>query len=131
MVDLSCLAQASCGLCHQTEEVAANQMRVKVETGSPQLKKMAMKAPANGNMNCKDSDSRCGAWAQMGECLKNPSFMLRTCKVGIGSLIVHHSSELLSAHLGILLCTCMFPSGMEIKLFVLRLTSCCHWFVHY
>ena len=30
--------------------------------------------------DCIDGDSKCGEWAALGECTKNPSYMMSTCR---------------------------------------------------
>jgi len=36
------------------------------------------------NGNCRDNNVNCGDWAQMGECSKNPAYMLVNCKKSCG-----------------------------------------------
>lgn len=99
MFVLYCLAQASCGLCHRTEEGATNQKRGRLsKPHSLTAEKDASKVPAVEQVNCEDDDTRCGLWGQLGECLKNPSFMLRTCKVSRGPLEVRYSPTRSRAH---------------------------------
>lgn len=47
------------------------------------LKNPPTNPPTNGN--CEDSNSQCGAWANAGECRKNPGYMHDNCKKSCGT----------------------------------------------
>merc|ERR1712043_17009 len=35
---------------------------------------------SQGSSNCQDKNSQCAAWAGMGECSRNPKYMLSNCQ---------------------------------------------------
>ena len=43
------------------------------------------KAVAGAKPGCEDSDENCGAWAESGECSKNPDFMQSKCRASCGT----------------------------------------------